>query len=210
MASETPPDAKASQVSERYLRPLPEGVIRWVAGVQAAEQLHANERQVFQYILLGPSQQRVDPDALAQATGLARASVGKALFALNRDGSIQVDARAEDIETEERIWNTLDQHIKAMSSRHADNAIVVADPDGLCVASANADPELSQRLASGHALQDIRDTIYRVALYLGERPFWLASVGPLKAQDTGWVMIARCLEALRPRQHLPSAAAEQA
>ncbi len=206
MASPSSAGPKTAQVSERFLRPLSEGVIRWVTGVHAAEQINANERQVFQYILLGPSQQRVDPDALALATGLPRAIVGKALFALNRDGSIQVDARAEDIETEERIWNTLAQHVKAMSSRHGGNAIVVADPDGLCVASANADTELSQRLASGHALQDIRDTIYRVALYLGERPFWLASVGPLNAQDAGWVMIARCLEALRPRHPLASVA----
>lgn len=179
---------------------MPSGVIQWVAGEAGRTNRHQPERRVFQQILLGPNQQRVDPDAVAAKTLLSRVEVGKALFALNRDGSILIDARADELETEDRVWRTLVRHVHAMSDRHKQQPVVVADPDGLCIASARADEALSQRMASGHALHDVAVAVQRVELHLGERPFWLASVGPLRQDDPGWVMIARCLEAIRPRE----------
>lgn len=198
--STRPAQQATPRVAERFLRPMPSGVIRWIAGEAGQSNRGVRERKVFQHILLGPNQQRVDPDAVASATDLTRVEVGKALFALNRDGSILIDARADELETEDRIWRTLVRHVTAMGERHGHQPIVVADPDGLCIASTNVDEEVSQRMASGHALLDVAAPVHRVELHLGARPFWLASVGPLQEQDPGWVMIARCLEAIRPRE----------
>lgn len=202
--------APQRRVAERYLRPMPTGVIRWIAGDAGRTRHNQNERKVFQQILLGPNQQRVDPDAVAARTGLTRVEVGKALFALNRDGSILIDARADELETEERIWRTLVRHVRAMGERHGQQSIVVADPDGLCIASTRADEETSQRMASGHALHDMASPVHRVELHLGDRPFWLASVGPLREDDPGWVMIARCLETIRPRDTREASTSETA
>lgn len=181
--------------AQRFLRPKSAGVMRWLTQ-PVCERREANERQVFEQILFGPDRQSVDTAKLAQATGLDAKQVAKALFSLNRERSIAVDVGTGYADSASRNWSALILQMSAMAQRLIKKSMVLADPEGLCIASVGTLDEMSQTIAARCREQNDGDDLHRVALHICGLTFTLSTFVPVSEQDPEWVPIVRSLHNL--------------
>lgn len=185
-AQETP------SASERYLSASPAGVRQWLGNSAPTR-----ERALMLHILAQPRGCRVDAKTIAAELGCPTAELAKTLFSLNRMGSVLVST-AEPPPQARSAWDSLAQHLAALA-RHAGGPVVLADAQGLCVASSGAGEPVLQQLA---AEPGARGAGTSAALHPDDTlgAFVLSSQAPLDPDDPAWVSLAQSLVTLLRRE----------
>ena len=179
----------SSGPTDRYLVALPEGIQQWVRTPVAS-----CERMLMLHILSHPGGCKVAVKALSHALVVETKALSEALFVLNRHQGIRVLTRPQPI-TATSLWTCLNNHLTGMSQRSNATGIALADPYGLCIASAHVSEFQAQQLAAVSGLENTNRTVQLVPLFvdLNHQPFSVCSHEPIEGSDPGWVALAHCL-----------------
>lgn len=188
------PGATAS--AERYLSASPAAVHRWLG-----DRTPSRERALMLYVLAQPGGCPVEPPVMAAALGESTQTVARTLFALTRTGCLQVHP-GQPVAMASTHWTGLQQHLESLALSAGSATTVLADPSGLCIASAHASLTEGQHMAA--AAPQRGPTTVSWALYPdhdGPSPFVVTSVSPIAQTEPAWVALAQDLVGmLRPHR----------
>ncbi len=177
----------------RYLQVRPRGITQWMTLAPDARQ---PDQRLFRTLLRQPHDATVvDVERLSQSTGLSRSQVSHSLFDLHRLGSIHVsvDAPAAPRATGHPAAD-IHQQLQRLCGDTA-GAAVLADPDGLCMASHGVAHDDAQGLAAG--FEPFRHAMVRaLPLYIGRRPCRLHISSSALFDHEAFVGLARSLHTL--------------
>lgn len=195
-----PPDP-----ASRYLFVRPRGITLWMSQAPEAGQ---PEQRLLRYLARWPAGTvPVDVEQLSQRTGLARTQVAQSLFSLHRLRGIGVapTPSAHPVPpgtAGQHPVARLQAHVQRLCSSSRAAAAVLADPDGLCMASHGLPPAEAEGLAAGMAQQAGLCTAVQVLpLYVGSspRPCRLHCAGVLAVEQEALVRLVQSLhELLQP------------
>ncbi|OGB16193.1 MAG: hypothetical protein A3E51_02540 [Burkholderiales bacterium RIFCSPHIGHO2_12_FULL_67_38] len=179
--------------SARYLHVLPRGIAEWLTQAPDARQ---PDQRLFRTLLRQPHNTTpLSMEWLSQSTGLSRGQVARSLFSLHRLGSIQVavDAPAAPRAAGHPAAN-IHQQLQRLCGDTA-GAAVLADPDGLCMASHGVAHDDAQGLAAGFA--PFRHAMVRaMPLFIGRRPCRLHITSSALVDHEAFVGLVRSLHEL--------------
>lgn len=152
----------------RYLHVRPQGIAQWMTQVLDARQ---PDQHLLRHLLLQPlSTTTVDVHQLSQGSGLERATVARSLFELQRLGSISVSTTSSAALPRTRPPAIAMQEQLRRICQDTATIAVVADPDGLCLASHGMGNAEAQRLAAGLVPTHGTPTAHVMLLYVEHRP----------------------------------------
>lgn len=174
----------------RYLQVRPQGIVEWMSRAPDARQ---PDQRLFRTLLRQPQNATpVSLGHLSERSGLPRALVAQSLFGLHRLGSIQVALDAPSPQGAPRHpMADIHRQLQRLCDEPA-SAAVLADPDGLCMASHGVAPDDAQRLAAGVA--PVRRPMVRVMpLYIGHRPCRLHITASALLENEALVSLAHSL-----------------
>ncbi|OOG81663.1 hypothetical protein B0E41_17065 [Hydrogenophaga sp. A37] len=154
------------------------------------------DQRLFRALLRQPQNAtEVDVGWLSQSTGLSRGEVARSLFGLHRLGSIRVSIGTP---AAPRAPGHPAADIHRQLQRLCDDtagAAVLADPDGLCLASHGVAGDDAQGLAAG--FEPFRHAMVRaMPLYIGRRPCRLHTTSSALVNHEALVGLVRSLHAL--------------
>lgn len=151
----------------RYLHVQPRGIVAWLTQAPDARQ---PDQRLFRTLLRQPHNATpVSIGHLSERSGLSRGQVAQSLFGLHRLGSVLVSVDAPKPQNAMAHPATdIHQQLQRLCDETAGSALL-ADPDGLCIASTGIARDDAQGLAAGVA--PFRHAMVRtVPLYIGRRP----------------------------------------
>lgn len=182
----------------RHLHVQPRGITEWMTQAPDARQ---PDQHLFRALLRQPQNAtEVDVGWLSQSTGLSRSEVARSLFCLHRLDSIHVSVDAPAV-PHATGHPAADIH-RQLQRLCGDTvgAAVLADPDGLCMASHGVARDDAQGLAAG--FEPFRHTMVRtMPLYIGRRPCRLHSSSTVPFEHEALVGLVRSLHALLADMH---------
>lgn len=155
------------------------------------------------YVLAQPGGCPVEPPVMAAALGESTQTVARTLFALTRTGCLQVHP-GQPMAMPSTHWAGLQQHLESLALSAGSATTVLADPSGLCIASAHASHTDCQHMA---AAAPQRGPTVSWTLYPdhGPSPFVVTSVSPIAQTEPAWVSLAQDLVGMlrphRPGRH---------
>lgn len=131
----------------RYLHIRPQGVVAWLTRAPDARQ---PDQRLFRALLRQPhNTMPVSMEQLSECSGLPRAQVAQSLFVLLRQESIRVSVNAPAPHSaRDHPATDIPRQLQRLCD-HARGAAVLADPDGLCMASHGVARDDAQGLAAG-------------------------------------------------------------
>nr|WP_296018046.1 hypothetical protein [uncultured Acidovorax sp.] len=191
--------------ASRYLFVRPRGITLWMSQVPDAAQ---PEQRLLRYLARWPAYTvPVDVKQLSQHTGLTRAQVAQSLFLLHRRRGIGVAATPPSAEPTQAGTAglpvvRLQAQVRRLCSSSRAAAAVLADPDGLCMASHGLPSGEAEGLAAGVALQaGLCPAVQVLPLYVGNspRPCRLHCAGVLAVEQEALVHLVQSLHELLPQ-----------
>ncbi len=177
----------------RHLHVRPQGITEWMT---LAPDARRPDQRLFRALLRQPHDTTVvDVGRLSQSSGLSRSEVARSLFGLHRLGSIHVSVDAPPApRATGHPAADIHQQLQRLCGDTA-GAAVLADPDGLCLASHGVAREHAQGLAAGFA--HFRHAMVRaMPLYIGRRPCRLHITSSALVAHEALVGLVRSLHTL--------------
>lgn len=181
----------------RYLFVRPRGITHWMSQPPDAGQ---PEQRLLRYLVGWPAHTvPVDVAQLSRGTGLARQQVAQSLFSLHRLRGIGVATQlpAEPTSADHPV-SSLQTQVRRLCSSSWTAAAVLADPDGLCMASHGLAPGEAEDVAAGADLPPgMRAAVQVLPLYVGShRPCRLHCAGVLALEQEALVCLVQSLHEL--------------
>ena len=176
----------------RHVRPWGPGLLHGMSLTPGSV-----ERRVLAQLLIAGEAVPLDLPALAQRLALRTGEVGKALFALNRAGSIAVlDSRGDETRWQPADLGALKQALADMAQPQ--QGLVLASADGLVIAATGVSAVDAEALAAQIRLNDGEPTTQTgpwsdwqgTALQLGARSLVLLWSHKLDVQHPAWLRVA--------------------
>lgn len=177
----------------RYVHVRPRGIVQWMTPRPNARQ---PDQCLFRFLLRQPPLSTpVCVKSLSQGTGLSRGQVARSLFSLYRHGSIRVTiAPPAEPRKPEHPAAEIHRQLNRLCTDTA-AAAVLADPDGLCMASHGMAHEAVQSVAAGFAPFQ-HGMVPALPLYIGQRPCRLHTTSSLLFTHEALVGLVRSLHDL--------------
>lgn len=188
----------------RYLFVRPRGITLWMGQAPDAGQ---PDQRLLRYLVRWPARTvPVDVEQLSQRTGLARGQVAQSLFSLHRVRGIGVATPPSTPPLQPGTAGhpvaRLQVQVQRLCSSSRAAAAVLADPDGLCMASHGLPPTEAEGLAAGMAQQaGLCAAVQVLPLYVGSgpRPCRLHCAGVLAVEQDALVHLVQSLHELLPQ-----------
>ena len=181
----------------RYLYVRPRGITHWMS---QAPDMRQPDQRLLRYLAQRPAHTvPVDVERLSQGTGLARRQVAQSLFSLHRLRGIGVaTGEAAQAPAEAPPAARLHAQLRRLCQSGRSAAAVLADPDGLCMASHGMPPGAAEAVAAGvPSLVAPPASAQVLPLYVGRhRPCRLHCAGLLALEQEALVRLVQALHEL--------------
>ncbi|MFZ3139956.1 hypothetical protein [Polaromonas sp.] len=160
----------------RYLLPRPGGVLTWLS-----VRPPSLERRLFEHLLGAPAAVELNVQALASALRHPVQAIARALFALNRQASIEVQDGAASLPAASPALRAgLRQGIAGLAQDLIDisggcGEIMLASDDGFCIAQAGLSAQQAQALAAHLPWDDGSVMHFRMQLCFADRTLYFCA-----------------------------------
>ena len=161
----------------RYLLPRPGGVLTWLS-----VRPPSLERRLFEHLLGAPAAVELNVQALASALCHPVQAIARALFALNRQASIEVQDGAAPLcaAASPALRAGLRQGIAGLAQDLIDisggcGEIMLASDDGFCIAQAGLSAQRAQALAAHLPWDDGSAMNFRMQLCFADRTLYFCA-----------------------------------
>lgn len=160
----------------RYLLPRPGGVLTWLS-----VRPPSLERRLFEHLLGAPAAVELNVQALASALCHPVQAIARALFALNRQASIEVQDGAASLPAASPALRAgLRQGIAGLAQDLIDisggrGEIMLASDDGFCIAQAGLSAQRAQALAAHLPRDDGSAMPFRMQLCFADRTLYFCA-----------------------------------
>lgn len=175
----------------RYLDVQASGIPAWLN-----RPLLSPAQTVYAALLRQRRSPAVAPARLAEPLGLTEDELSRALFELNRAGSIQVCTEVRDHERDFHYDHALLRADLRELAAHGMPQLLLAGEDGLCLAQHGLSEAVCIEQAAVCSRRPSRQFPHVLPIYLDRRPLRLCSITPLRGAPLALLRLVRRLLAL--------------